>query len=364
MVDDLAIYIHFLYCKSRCPYCDFFRALHPKVFDEEALVARYLEEIKRFAELCGKRKVKSVFFGGGTPSLLSACAVERVLEGIAGHFEIKSGAEISLEANPNTFEKEKFLDFRRAGVNRLSLGVQTLEPAGLKFLGRTHSLDEALEAMALGASAFDKFSIDLIYARPEQTWEAWQKELDLALTFGLKHISLYELSIEEGTVFYKKNIKPLNEEDAARLYEQTVFYLRSKGFERYEVSNFALDEKNRSEHNLTYWQGGDYIGICEGAHGRLKTHGKIYATVDGEIKEEVSALERAEELLFMGLRLNEGVAAERFFEVCGVELFDFLNSEALKRLAKLNLVYYDNCHIRATDKGFLVLDEVIRELLD
>lgn len=364
MVDDLAIYIHFLYCKSRCPYCDFFRALQPKVFDEEALVARYLDEIRRFAEVCGKRRVKSVFFGGGTPSLLSARAVERVLAEIAGHFALKSGAEISLEANPNTFEKEKFLDFKKAGVNRLSLGVQALEPAGLKFLGRTHSLDEALNAMELGASAFDKFSIDLIYARPGQTWEAWQKEIDLALTFGLKHISLYELSIEEGTVFYKKNIEPLNEEDAAKLYEQTVFYLRSKGLERYEVSNFAFDEANRSVHNLTYWQGGDYIGIGEGAHGRLKTHGKIYATVDGEIKEEISAFERAEELLFMGLRVREGIDAERFFEVSGVPLFDFLNSEVLKRLAKLNLVYYDNCHIRATDKGFLVLDEIIRELLE
>lgn len=363
MNDDLAIYIHFLYCKSRCPYCDFFRALKPKVFDEEALVERYLNDAAYFAKICGKRRVKSVFFGGGTPSLLSAKAVGRVLEGISQHFLIKNGAEISLEANPNTFEQEKFLDFKKAGVNRLSLGVQALHAEGLKFLGRTHSLDEAMAAAELGVKTFEKFSLDLIYARPKQTWEAWQKEIDLALSLGVKHISLYELSIEEGTTFYKKNIQALEEEKAAKLYEQTISYLREKGFERYEVSNFAVDEENQSTHNLTYWQGGDYLGIGEGAHGRLRVNNKIFATLDGRIAEEISAFERAEELLFMGLRLQKGIEVKRFFSLCGVPLFRFLNTQALKRLAKLNLVYYDDEQIRVTDKGFLVLDEIIRELL-
>ena len=240
--DGLAVYIHFPYCRSRCPYCDFFRGILPREFDERALVSRYREDIAYFAGVCGKapqeekgrdglaqmaevsgrRRVTSVFFGGGTPSLLSPGAVEAVLEELERHFDIVPGAEISLEANPNTFEREKFLGFRAAGINRLSLGVQALNAADLKFLGRTHGVDDAIAAMELGAAAFPKFSIDLIYARPGQKWDDWQKEIDLALGFGLRHISLYELAIEEGTVFARKNVRAADEETSLTLYNQTV----------------------------------------------------------------------------------------------------------------------------------------------
>lgn len=362
--EDIAVYVHFLYCRSRCPYCDFFRERLPKRFDEEAFVWRYLEDLARFGAICGKRKVKSVFFGGGTPSLLSAHAVEAVLGGIAAHFKLKSDAEITLEANPNTFEREKFLDFRHAGVNRLSLGVQALDAGALKFLGRTHGVKEATDAMALGMKAFDKFSIDLIYARPGQQWETWQKEIDLALSFGLKHLSLYELSIEEGTVFYKKNIEPMDEEAAAKLYEQTVFYLREKGMERYEVSNFAADKANESVHNLVYWQGGDYIGIGEGAHGRVKLgNDKVGAFVDGRLGSVLSNEERAEELVMMGLRVKGGIDGDAFYRACGRRLFDFLDQDALKELAKQELLCYSPQYVKLTDKGFLLLDQVILELL-
>lgn len=362
MVKDISIYIHFPYCRSRCPYCDFFRALKPKIFDEEALVKRYLDDLDGFLPYLQGRTVKSVFFGGGTPSLLSANAVGKVLDGISARLPVCSSAEISLEANPNTFECEKFLAFRGAGINRLSLGVQALNAADLKFLGRTHSLEDALRAMELGVTAFPKFSIDLIYARPHQQWDAWQKEIDLALSFGLKHISLYQLTIEEGTVFARKNIQGLDEEQSATLYEQTVFYLRSHEFERYEVSNFATSG-HESIHNSVYWQGGDYIGLGDGAHGRFSSGGKILATADGRLVEELTAAERAEELLLMGLRIKDGINAAAFKQACGLDLFDFINPSALSLLSGQGLVVYDAGSLRLTDAGFLLLDEIVCRLV-
>lgn len=362
MVKDISIYIHFPYCRSRCPYCDFFRALKPKVFDERELAERYLADLDGFLPYFAGRDVKSVFFGGGTPSILSPSVVGQVLDGIAERLPVCSGAEISLEANPNTFEREKFLAFRKAGINRLSLGVQALNAADLKFLGRTHSLEEALQAMELGVAAFPKFSVDLIYARPHQRWEDWQKEIDLALSFGLKHISLYQLTIEDGTVFARKNITGLDEELAASLYEQTVFYLRSRGLERYEVSNFAASG-SESVHNLVYWQGGDYIGLGDGAHGRFSAGGKIFATVDGRIAEELISAERAEELLLMGLRIKRGINAAAFKQACGADLFTFVNRAAMDMLVRQGLLAVDNEGIRLTDTGFLLLDEIVCRLV-
>lgn len=362
--DELAVYIHFPYCKSRCPYCDFFRGLLPKSFNEQELIQHYLSDIAYFADLFPhKRAVKSIFFGGGTPSLLSPQAVDLVLNELQKKFVIAKDAEISLEANPNTFEQNKFLAFRHAGINRLSLGVQALQADDLKKLGRTHSLSDALTAMELGAKTFPKFSIDLIYARPQQQWDTWQKEIDTALQFDLSHISLYELSIEEGTPFFRKNIKPMDEEQSLSLYNNTVSYLRSCGFQRYEVSNFAKSFPDQSVHNLTYWQGEDYIGIGEGAHGRLRLNGQIFTTLDGHLDEALTPLERAEELVLMGLRIEEGVSDKYFYKACGIHLFDFLSKKMTKRLAQLNLLCYDDANIKLTDKGFTLMDEIILELV-
>lgn len=361
--EPLAIYIHFLYCKSRCPYCDFFKKLLPKDFDEKAIVERYLEDIRYFEHLLGERLVKSVFFGGGTPSLLSPDGVCRVLDEISRNFMVTADAEITLEANPNTFDYEKFKGFREAGINRLSLGVQSLNEADLKFLGRTHSVSDAKKAMEIGVKTFPKFSVDMIYARPHQQWEDWQKEIDEALGFGLKHISLYQLSVEEGTVFYKKGVKELDEDSSASLYNNTVNYLKERGLERYEVSNFAASKEAQSSHNMVYWQGGDYIGIGEGAHGRVRHKGEIRATLDGQMAENISAQERATELLFMGLRIKEGINFERFYKYSGIKFFDFVDNLAIKKLAELKMICYDDANIWLTDKGFLFLDKIISELL-
>ena len=359
----VALYIHFPYCKSRCPYCDFFRFLKPRDFDEKLLITRYHQDLVYFAELLGNRPVHTIFFGGGTPSLLSPDAVQQILDDVAHCFTIQTGAEISLEANPNTFDRDKFTAFHKSGINRLSLGVQALNADDLKFLGRTHSLDDAKQAMELAVNTFEKSSIDLIYARPGQTWESWNGEIDEALAYSFKHISLYQLTIEENTVFARKNIRPLDDEKAVTLYNKTISYLRKRGFERYEVSNFAANDKEQSQHNLVYWQGGDYVGIGEGAHGRVRVNGKILATVDGKIVEEIKPKERAEELLFMGLRLKVGINDELFYQACGIPLFKFVNNLAIKRLAQLNLLCYDAHNIRLTDRGFLVMDKIVLELV-
>lgn len=359
----LGIYIHFPYCRSRCPYCDFFKHLKPKEFDEETWATQIIEDSKRFVDICQDKTVQSVYFGGGTPSILSPQTIEKILNELAQSYHISSNAEITLEANPNTYEANRFLNFKKSGINRLSLGVQALNKADLKFLGRTHSLDDALKAVETGMNTFEKFTVDLIYARPNQIWENWQNEIDLALSFGLKHISLYELSIEEGTPFYKKGIKPMAEEPAALMYENTVSYLQSKGLERYEVSNFASDSKNQSHNNLIYWQGGDYLGLGEGAHGRLHIKDTIFATIDGNFAEKITPEERAEELTIMGLRLKEGIKEERFKNDCGLNFSQFFNILSIKTLAELNLLCYSGDEIRLTEQGFLVLDKVITELL-
>lgn len=359
----LGIYIHFPYCRSRCPYCDFFKHLKPKEFNEDTWATQIIEDSKRFVDICQDKTVQSVYFGGGTPSILSPQTIEKILNELAQSYHISSNAEITLEANPNTYEANRFLNFKKSGINRLSLGVQALNKDDLKFLGRTHSLDDALKAVETGMNTFEKFTVDLIYARPNQIWENWQKEIDLALSFGLKHISLYELSIEEETPFYKKGIKPMADEPAAELYENTVSYLQDHGLERYEVSNFAADVENQSRHNLIYWQGGDYLGLGEGAHGRLHTKDAIFATIDGNFAEKITAEERAEELTIMGLRLKEGIKEERFKNDCGLNFSQFFNILSIKTLAELNLLCYSGDEIRLTEKGFLVSDKVITELL-
>lgn len=361
--DELSLYIHFLYCKSRCPYCDFFRKLKPMNFNEDDYVESIIDDLDRMYKLSGKRKVKSVFFGGGTPSILSDRAIGKILDSIDKYYGIKKEVEISLEANPNTFDSVKFELFNKVGINRLSLGVQALNKEGLKFLGRTHSLDDAYRAMEKAVKCFDKVSIDLIYARSGQKLEEWLREIDCALDFGLKHISLYQLMIEEGTVFYNKNIKTLGDDECCMLYQNTQKYLSKKGFERYEVSNFAVDEYNQSVHNLVYWRGGDYIGLGLGAHGRLRVDDKILALVDGKIEEELTPMMRAMELVIMGLRIKEGIDAKRFFRASKVKLFDYLCKDKLLELKNMRLLDFDENRLWLTDDGNMLMDKIIEKIV-
>lgn len=350
------IYIHWPFCRSKCPYCDFFSRVEKDVPQNE-LVDAYLDDIKYYAELADVKTVGSVFFGGGTPSLLTAKNVERIIDQIAASWQLEKGAEISLEANPNTDRPGMFADLRAAGVNRLSLGIQSLRPEGLKFLGRTHSVAEALRAADEVLRVFDNHSADLIYARPGQQTQEWAEELEQLCGLGFRHLSLYQLTIEEGTVFAKKGIAAADEETAVKLYELSNRILAEKGYPRYEVSNYA-QPGYQCRHNKLYWQGDDYVGIGAGAHGRLHCGGKILAATHRRQLEELSPSERAEELILMGLRLDEGIDKVHFKECCGKDF-----SAPTDALIAAGLLEDTPQYVRATARGFLLLNKIIEELV-
>ena len=359
-MEEVSIYFHVPYCKSKCPYCDFFKKVE-KNFDQEGLVKAYIEELQYYHTLLPSRQVKSVFFGGGTPSLMDARYIERLIDTAAALWPFKKGCEISLEANPNSRHPRMFADLKKAGINRLSLGVQALNDEDLRFLGRTHSLNDALNSIEEVTKTFDNHSIDLIYARPEQNLDAWMQELQQAASFGLKHLSLYQLTIEDGTVFARRGVKALDDEKASEMYIKTVEFLRGIGYPRYEVSNFAR-LPYQSTHNKAYWQGDDYIGIGESAHGRLKIEGQNYALIHPHILESLTPIERAEELIIMGLRLEEGLDKEKFKSVCGLDFEGFVSGAHLKDLIRQGLVIDTPQYIKATDQGFCVLDKIIFDL--
>lgn len=357
---DLAVYIHWPFCKSKCPYCDFYKEL-ARNCDEEKLISEYLEALNQYHELLPNREIKSIFFGGGTPSLLKPQNIAKIIDCISKHWKIQNNIEISLEANPNSNHKNMFRDLKNAGINRLSLGVQALNENDLKFLGRTHTLQEARESLQEIIKIFDNHSADLIYARPQQTKSEWQQELAEICGYGLKHLSLYQLTIEENTVFARKNIEALNDEAAADLYTYTREYLAGKGYNLYEVSNFA-QTGYESRHNLTYWQGGDYIGIGKSAQGRLTENGTFFAVDYPFINEAISTAERAEELIITGLRLTKGINKKTFQTIIGSPLGDYINILHLKELKKMGLLTENPEYLSATPQGLLVLNTIIAQL--
>ncbi|MDD2324557.1 MAG: radical SAM family heme chaperone HemW [Alphaproteobacteria bacterium] len=268
----LSLYIHWPFCAAKCPFCDFNSRATPKGLEEAEWLAAYLRELSYYAELLPEREIRTIYFGGGTPSLLSPSFVEALLQHVAGLWSMACDGEITLEANPASSDTAKFQGFKSAGVNRLSLGVQALNDADLRFLGRLHDVHAARQALESAAKTFDRFSFDLIYARKGQTVAAWTKELQQALSFGAQHLSLYQLTIEEGTVFHKRAAKQevltAGDDEAAALYELTGEMMAATGLPAYEISNYAAAGQE-SRHNLTYWHYEDYIGIGAGAHGRF-----------------------------------------------------------------------------------------------
>lgn len=383
---SLGIYIHWPYCRSKCPYCDFYKEIRKDVPQEE-IVDGYLEDLEFYRQYTGGRQVSSIFFGGGTPSLMEPRQVGRLIDYINSVWGLTPEAEISLEANPNSHYPQMFADLHRAGINRLSLGVQALNDDDLRFLGRTHNLKQAYAAVDEVLKNFDNHSIDLIYARPNQSLSSWEKELKQAAAMGLKHISLYQLTIEDGTVFSRKGIKPLDDEAAAEMYLATENLLQPFDYQKYEVSNYALPGFE-SRHNLLYWTGQDYIGVGPSAHGRLTVfngdlkqnsgarnscaHDNLkqnlpapvfYATTHRCRLEKISAEERAEELLLMGLRLVSGIDKAAFEKNCGIRLDDFVNRRHLTDLAAGGWLEDSSLFLRATAKGFPVLNFLIEQLV-
>lgn len=382
-MNDFGIYIHWPFCKSKCPYCDFNSHVRASV-DDAAWANAYAREISYYAGLTGRRKVGSVFFGGGTPSLMSPQTVVAVVAAVRAHFELADDAEITLEANPTSVEADKLKAFREAGINRVSLGVQALDDKALQFLGRQHSAAEAMKAVGMAAEIFPRYSFDLIYARPQQTILAWKDELAQALSYGPSHLSLYQLTIEEGTAFHtlhqRGELVVPNQDEAADLYELTQEIMGQAGMPAYEVSNHAA-EKEQSRHNLVYWRYGDYVGVGPGAHGRLTLGAEKVGTRAHRAPEiwmqrtqefghgahpfePISSRQRGEEMLMMGLRLKQGVALKRFQEESGQALSDFVNTKALQQMIDAGFLQQDENNLRPTPAGLQRLSSILKFILD
>jgi oxygen-independent coproporphyrinogen-3 oxidase len=376
------IYIHWPFCKAKCPYCDFNSHVRERIAEDDWRQS-YLRELAHFAAMVPGRTVTSIFFGGGTPSLMNPATAAAVIDAVARHWRIANDIEVTLEANPTSVEAGKLRDFHTAGINRVSLGIQALDDRDLKFLGRQHSADEALNALDLAAATFARFSFDLIYARPGQTPEAWRRELDRALGFAADHLSLYQLTIEPGTMFEQAHARgdfrlPPEEVQAA-LYELTGDRLGAAGLMSYEVSNYAKPG-SESRHNLTYWRYGDYVGIGPGAHGRLTIEGSKVATrqhraperwlemvaADGHATrqfDEVDSDARLAEMVMMGLRLAEGIPLARFEAEAGRRFAQCLDPAPLGRLIEGGFLEVGAERLVATAAGRQRLDSVLGSLL-
>lgn len=372
------LYLHWPFCEAKCPYCDF-NSHVSRTIDQTAWCDAYLRELDRAAAETPGRILRSVFFGGGTPSLMDPEIVSRVIEKIRRSWPCANDLEITLEANPSSVEAGRFAAFRAAGVNRISMGIQALNDADLKQLGRLHSAKEAMTAFDIARTCFDRVSFDLIYARQGQSLTDWRAELEQALSMAVDHLSLYQLTIEQGTAFGDRynagKLRGLPDEDlSADLFAMTQDICAEHGLPAYEVSNHARDGA-QSRHNLIYWRYGDYLGIGPGAHGRLTLDGHRWATecysnpakwlaaVWNEKAEKPRVLlspdDQASEFLLMGLRLKEGVCLDRFEALRGAPLAD----EVLDELVELSLIDISGKRLIVLNQGFMVLNAVIEALL-
>jgi oxygen-independent coproporphyrinogen-3 oxidase len=376
------LYVHWPFCRKKCPYCDFNSHVRDEI-DEVRWRAALLAELDHYAIKTTGRIVTSIFFGGGTPSLMAPDTAAAVIERARRRWTVADDAEITLEANPTSVEAGRFEGFRTAGVNRVSLGIQALDDPALRFLGRAHSAAEAREAIGLASRCFDRYSFDLIYARPGQSLEDWDAELAAALDLAGDHLSVYQLTIEPGTAFHTAHARgafALPDDDlAGALYELTQERLGAAGLPAYEISNHARPGQE-SRHNLTYWRYGDYVGVGPGAHGRLTLAGAKHATrqmkvpetwltaveAGGHGTEEVVPLtpdQRGEELLMMGLRLAQGIPRARFHDEWHKEPEAALDRSGLARLIEGGFVTLDSERLAATAAGRQRLNAVLAMLL-
>jgi len=373
------VYVHWPFCAAKCPYCDFNSHVRHQPVDQKRFAAAFAREMRTMAARTGPRTVSSIFLGGGTPSLMQPETVGAILDAVAANWHVPAGIEVTLEANPSSVEADRFRGYRTAGVNRVSLGVQALNDPDLRFLGRLHNVADALKAIELARAIFPRMSFDLIYARPNQTPEAWAAELEEAIGYAADHLSLYQLTIEEGTPFHAlhaagKFAVP-DPDHAADLYRVTQEVTERHGLPAYEISNHARPGAE-SRHNLIYWRYGEYVGIGPGAHGRFVEQGRRIVTIAEKMPEtwlnlvearghgitggeRLTRSEEADEFLLMGLRLVEGIDLARYEALAGRPLasdrITILRDEALVEPV-------GNSRLRATPSGVLVLDALVADL--
>lgn len=373
------VYVHWPFCAAKCPYCDFNSHVRHQPPDQVRFAAAFAREIETLAERAPGRTVNSIFLGGGTPSLMQPATVGAILDAVASHWPVAPDVEVTMEANPSSVEAERFRGYRAAGVNRLSLGVQALNDADLKFLGRLHDVAQALAAIEIARATFPRLSFDLIYARPGQTPAMWQAELKQALTLAADHLSLYQLTIEPGTPFFALHeagrLTVPDPDAAADLYGVTQAVCDAAGLPAYEISNHAVPGAE-CRHNLVYWRYGEYAGVGPGAHGRLRQadgrHAlaterapevwleKVESWGDGLTVDDVlTSEEEGDEMLIMGLRLAEGIDLDRYCRLAGrvldpARLNDLLANGMVERTG--------GGYLRATRAGFYVLDAVVADL--
>lgn len=377
-IEPFGVYVHWPFCLAKCPYCDFNSHVRHGGVDQSAFAQAYRRELGHFAHLAPGRIVSSIFFGGGTPSLMAPDTVATILDRIGELWSVAKDAEVTLEANPTSVEAARFAGFRAAGVNRVSLGIQALDDRSLKALGRMHSVEEALAALAIAKRSLERVSFDLIYARQGQHLAAWREELTRALAHAQDHLSLYQLTIEEGTPFAvlhaAGNLTIPEPSRAEEFYRLTQELCEAAGLPAYEISNHARPGAE-CRHNLLYWRGHDYAGVGAGAHSRITMlDGKrAFATLkspeawldavtrDGhgiERGERLSEQEAADEYLLMGLRLSDGIDVKRLAEIGGRKL----DHERLNRLERQGLLRRSGDRLAATCEGRVVLDRLILEL--
>ena len=378
----ISIYIHWPFCLSLCPYCDFNSHVSNSINHNTWLEA-YKKELSYFADRIAQRPVRSIFFGGGTPSLMEPNTILGIIAAISDIAMVDKNTEITLEANPTSYELEKFKEFNAAGINRVSIGVQSLRNERLQSLGRKHSAQNALDAIKSAATLFDKYSFDLMYATQNQNLKTWQDELKEAMEFAGGHISLYQLTIEKGTPFFKlykdkKLILPSNDE-AADMYEWTNEYLQQNQYKRYEISNYAVSG-HECLHNLCYWNYDEYIGIGPGAHSRLHNKEGIVALMMAnkpntwldkvnelghgiQTKTQLSKIETIEEVLMMGTRLQAGIVEEKFQEITGKKFLDSLNINVIEQLRHQNFVTMGAGQIKLSEKGLLLHSYIVPRML-
>jgi putative oxygen-independent coproporphyrinogen III oxidase len=374
----LALYIHWPFCISKCPYCDFNSHVRDSV-DQAAWRDALLADMAHEAQLTQGRQLGSIFFGGGTPSLMPPGTAAALIEAAEAHWGFIDDIEITLEANPSSVEAANFAELAAAGVNRASLGLQALDDATLAFLGRAHKVDESLAALDAAQNHFGRVSIDLIYARPNQTPEQWDAELARAIGFGTGHMSLYQLTIEPGTRFatdvVKRAWEPLDDDSAADLYALTQERVEAAGLPAYEISNHAAPGQE-SRHNLAYWRYQDYVGLGPGAHGRRlgqatmrhKKPENFLSAVERnrhglKSEEQLDTATQAMEALLMGLRLREGVDISALSDRFAIDSADLLDWKAVDKLQGLGFVHRALWKIQVTPKGFPLLDAILPQIV-